>query len=296
MSLRNFFDLLMLGALWGASFLFMRVAAPEFGPLALIEVRVVIGAAFLFAWLAIKGELKTLKGRSWQFLVLGAINSAIPFSLFAYCTLTLTAGFSSILNSTVPLFGAVIAYAWFREKLAWYQILGLMLGFVGVVVLASAKNLSLQGDAIAIGAGLLAAILYAVAAHFSKRNLPGCPPLAVSCGSLIGASLILLPTMPVFAPSHLPTSKAWLCAFALGIACTGIAYVLYFRLIKNLGASRSITVAYLIPVFGVLWGYLFLHEEISIGTIIGGVIVLTGTTLVNRAPKPMPTAKNDAAS
>lgn len=286
MTLRNVFDLVTLGALWGASFMLMRVAAPEFGPLALIEVRVVIGAIFLFAWLAIQGELKTLQGRSWQFLVLGAINSAIPFSLFAYCTLTLTAGFSSILNSTVPLFGAMIAYGFFREKLAWYQTLGLILGFVGVVVLASAKSLTFRGDAIAIGAGLLAAVLYAAAAHFSKRNLQGCPPLAVSCGSLIAASLVLLPLMPMFAPVEVPSFKAWMCAIALGIACTGIAYVLYFRLIKSLGASRSMTVAYLIPVFGVLWGFLFLHEDVSIGTIVGGVIVLTGTTLVNRAPKP----------
>ena len=284
MKFQNALELILLGAIWGASFLFMRVAVPEFGPLALIEVRVAIAAVFLVALLAARGELKKLRGHFWQFLVLGAINSAIPFSLFAYTTLTLTAGFSAVLNSTAPLVGVILAYLWFHERLPAIRMLGLVIGFVGVVILAWSK-LSLQGDLVAIGAGLLAAVLYGVAAHFSRRNFQGVPPLAVAAGSQIAASILLFPLMIASWPRQLPSLLSWMCAVALGILCTGIAYVLYFRSLRNLGASRAMTVAYLIPAFGILWGFLFLGEPITLNMLFGGFVVLIGTTIVNRTAK-----------
>ncbi len=284
MNPRFLIQLLLLGAIWGASFPFMLVAVVEFTPLALIEVRVAVGAVLLTTILAIRGELASLRGRTWQFLVLGAINSAIPFSLFAFAAQYQTAGLSSVLNSTAPLFGALVAFLWLGERLRVAQTVGLLLGFGGVVILASGKS-TLGGNLVAIAAGLLAALLYGVAAHFSKRNFQGCPPLAVSSGSLIGASVLLLPTMPWSLSDQMPSIKAWACAFALGILCTGIAYMLYFRMIKNYGASRSMTVAYLIPIFGVIWGGIFLKEPITLTMLIGGTVVLVGTILVTRAAK-----------
>jgi drug/metabolite transporter (DMT)-like permease len=281
MSLRLLSQLLLLGAIWGASFLFMRVAVAEFTPLALIEVRVAIGAIFLTSILAIQGKLSSLRGRTKQFLILGALNSAIPFSLFAFAVKHQTAGLSSVLNSTSPLFGALVAFVWLGERLRVIQVVGLILGFCGVVILAMSKN-TLDGKLIAVAAGLLAAMLYGIAAHYSKRSFQGCPPLAVSSGSLIGASVFLLPAMPWSMSEHVPSLKAWACTLALGVVCTGVAYILYFRMIEFYGASRSMVVAYLIPIFGVLWGFLFLEESINTSMLVGGSIVLAGTILVSR--------------
>ena len=282
MSLRILSQLMLLGAIWGASFLFMRVAVAEFTPLALIEVRVAIGAIFLTSILALQGKLSSLRGRTKQFLILGALNSAIPFSLFAFAVKHQTAGLSSVLNSTAPLFGAIVAFVWLGERLRVMQVVGLILGFCGVVILAMSKN-TLDGKLIAIAAGLLAAMLYGVAAHYSKRSFQGCPPLAVSSGGLIGATVFLLPAMPWSLSEQVPSLKAWACALALGIVCTGVAYILYFRMIELYGASRTMVVAYLIPIFGVLWGFLFLEESINTSMLVGGSIVLAGTVLVSRS-------------
>ena len=275
-------QLILLGAIWGASFPFMLIAVRDFTPLALIEVRVAVGAVFLTTLLALKGELARLRGRAKPFLILGAINSAIPFSLFAFAAKYQTAGLSSVLNSTAPLFGAVVAFVWLGERLRLAQTIGLVIGFCGVIILAMSKN-SLDGKLIAIVAGLLAALLYGIAAHYSKRNLKGCPPLAVASGSLIGASVLLLPAMPWALSDHPPSAKAWACAVTLGILCTGIAYMLYFRMIEHYGAARSMTVAYLIPIFGVIWGFIFLSEPLTVGMLVGGSIVLAGTILVTRS-------------
>jgi drug/metabolite transporter (DMT)-like permease len=283
MSPKLIVQLLLLGAIWGGSFAFMQVAIADFTPLALIEVRVSIGAAVLIGILAMRGELSSLKGRTKEFLILGAINSAIPFSLFAFAAKLQTAGLSSVLNSTAPLFGALIAFVWLKERLRWMQTVGLFLGFCGVIILATSKN-KIDGQLIAIGAGLLAAFLYGLAAHYSKRYLKGCPPMAVSGGSLIGASVLLLPMMPWSMSDQIPSLRSWGCAITLGVVCTGIAYMLYFRMLDRYGATSSMTVAYLIPIFGVIWGYLFLGEPITVPMLIGGSVVLLGTILVTRSP------------
>ncbi len=282
MSPRFLLQLILLGAIWGASFPFMLVAVVDFSALALIEVRVAVGAVFLTSILAMRGELAGLLGRTKQFLVLGAINSAIPFSLFAFAAKYQTAGLSSVLNSTAPLFGALVAFVWLGERLRVVQTVGLVLGFCGVVILATSKN-TLDGKLIAIAAGLLAALLYGIAAHYRKRSLKGCPPLAVASGSLIAASLLLLPTMPWALSDHMPSLKAWGCAVSLGILCTGVAYMLYFRMIERYGAARSMTVAYMIPIFGVVWGFVFLNEPLTLRMLAGGAVVLCGTLLVTRA-------------
>jgi drug/metabolite transporter (DMT)-like permease len=276
--------LLLLGAIWGGSFAFMQVAVKEFPPLALIEVRVAIGAVLLATILAMRSGWSSLRGHWKSLFVLGALNSAIPFSLFAFAAKYQTAGLSSVLNSTAPLFGAAIAFVWLKERLQRLQILGLSLGFVGVLVLVTSKS-SVQGSFAAIVAGLIAAFLYGVSAHFSKRYLKGCTPLAIATGSLIGASLLLLPLIPWNLPDRHPTLMSWGCAIALGVLCTGIAYLLYFQMLVRFGTSASMTVAYLIPVFGVLWGALFLSEPITPRMLLGGAIVLLGTGLVTRAAK-----------
>ena len=289
MSARDVIEWLLLGAVWGASFLFMRVASPEFGPVALIAMRVSAAALFLAIPVLARRELPMLR-RYWkELVVLGALNSAIPFTLFAYATLSLKAGDAAVLNATAPLFGGLIGYTWFREALSRQKIIGLAIGFCGVVILVWGKLSGITGVPPLI-AGLAAAGLYGVAAHYSKRSLKNVSPMVVSTGSLIAASVMLLPLAAMTWPSTMPSGKSWLCVVALGIGCTAIAYLLYFRLLKNVGPSNAMTVAYLIPVFGILWGYLLLQESVTMTTWIGGLTVLAGTFLVNMPQRTVTSA------
>jgi drug/metabolite transporter (DMT)-like permease len=288
MSVRDVFEWLLLGALWGASFLFMRVASPEFGPIALIAMRVSAAAVFLIIPIMVSRELPMIF-RFWrQLAVLGALNSAIPFTLFAYATLSMKAGDAAVLNATAPLFGGLIGYVWLRELLSMQKVIGLAVGFCGVVILVWGKLSGVAGVTPLL-AGLAAAVLYGIAAHYSKRTLKNVPPLVVSTGSLIAASIMLLPLAMMTWPATTPSGKSWLCVAALGLGCTAIAYLLYFRLLRNVGPANAMTVAYLIPVFGILWGFLLLQESVTITTLIGGLTVLAGTSLVNMPQRRVPT-------
>ncbi len=278
MTRRDRVDLLLLAAIWGASFLFMRVAAPEFGPIPLVEIRVAVAALVLSAVLAQRAGFGGMRGRLFPLGLVGAINSALPFSLFAYATLSLTAGFAAVLNATAPLFGALVAYVWLRESLAPIRLAGLVLGFVGVLTLVWGR-LSFRGDRSAILAALLAALAYGIAAHYTKRRLSAAPPLVIATGSQIAAAVLLLPPALFYWPRHPPSLASWLCAIALGIVCTGLAYILYFRLIASAGPVRAIAVTYLIPVFGMLWGLLFLREPITLNMIAGCAVILLGTAV-----------------
>lgn len=281
MNVRGASELVFLAAIWGSSFLFMRVAAPEFGPLALIAVRVTVAAVFLTSVLVAQRGLAELRGRWLDFALVGALNSAIPFTLFAFATLSLPAGYSSVLNATVPLFGAVLGFVWLGERLARLRVLGLALGFGGVIGLVWQK-LALAGDRTAVAAGLAAAVLYALSAHVARRRLHDVAPLAIAAKSQIAASLLLAPFALANLPDHVPTLRAWGFAAVLGVVCTGLAYVLYFRLLAAVGASRSMTVTYLIPLFGILWGAQFLDEPLAANMLAGGAAILLGVALVVR--------------
>jgi len=285
MRLHDRLALLLLGGIWGSSFLFMKVAEPEFGAVPLIALRVSIGAVFLTAWLAARGELGALRGRAGGFLIVGALNSAIPFTLYAWSTGSLGAGLPSVLNATVPLFGALVAFLWLRERLSSMRAFGLALGFAGVLILTWTKLFARQGETTALGvaAGLFAALLYALAAHDSKRRFAGVPPLAVAAGSMLAASALLVPPALFLLPEELPSPRALGAAVTLGLVCTTLAYALYFRLLEQLGATRAITVTYLIPAFGLLWSFLFLGEPLTLRTLAGSAVVLLGTALVLRA-------------
>lgn len=279
----------LLGAIWGASFLFMRVAAPAFGPIALIEVRVAVAALFLVAWVAWRGRLADLRGRGKELAFLGVINSALPFTLFAYATLSLTAGLSSVLNATAPLFGALVAFVWLRQSLGWTKASGILVGFLGVILLVSHK-LDGSADRSAILAALLAATCYGFAAHYIKRRFTLVDPLVVAAGSQVGAALAWLVPALLRWPRAAPPPSHWACALALGVVCTGVANVLYFQLIARIGPTRAIVVTYLIPVFGMLWGRVFLGEPITLRMLLGCAVVLTGTTIVVRSRPAAETA------
>ncbi len=294
MTRRDLIDLLLLGAIWGASFLFMRVAAPEFGPVPLIAVRVAVAAAFLSAVLSHRNGFSEMRGRLVPLGVVGALNSAIPFSLFAFATLSLNAGFASVLNATAPLFGALVAYVWFRESLSPARVFGLALGFVGVLILVSGR-LSLGGDLRAILACLLAALCYGIAAHYTKARLMGASALAIATGSQIGAAVVLAAPAVYFWPTRTPSVSGWLFALVLGVVCTGLAYVLYFRLIARAGAARAIAVTYLIPVFGMGWGWMFLGERVTASMVLGCAVILLGIAMATGVLDPRTVRPRTAA-
>ncbi|HET9823390.1 MAG TPA: DMT family transporter [Burkholderiaceae bacterium] len=287
-------ELLALAALWGASFLFMRLGAGEFGPVALAGLRVAGAAALLLPLLAWRRQAAAL-GTHWRaLLIVGALNSALPFALYAMAALAISAGLSAILNATAPLWGAVVAWLWLGDRPTRDRLVGLAVGFGGVAALAWDKA-SLRtteagvSPALAVAACLGATLCYGFAANYTRRMLEGVPPLAVAAGSQGAAALLLaLPTAALW-PATPPGAAAWAALAALALLCTGVAYVLYFRLILRLGAARAITVTFLIPVFGVLWGALLLDERPTASMAAGCAVILAGTALVTGAltlPRP----------
>jgi drug/metabolite transporter (DMT)-like permease len=275
-------ELLLLAALWGGSFLFMRIAAPQLGPIWLIECRVLLAGGILLPLLVRLDLVRELRPRWRSLLVVGCLNSALPFSLLAFASVSLPAGMTSILNGTVPIFGIAVAAIWLRERLTITRLLGSLLGFVGVVVLIGWQPIAANSSFfIAVAAGLWAALMYAIAAPYIKQTLVGTPPLVVATGSQLGAALVLLPALPFTVPASLPSPQVALSVVALAGLSTSLAYMLYFRLINNVGPTRALTVTYLIPVFATLWGALFLQETITLSTVLGGGLVLVGTAIAN---------------
>jgi len=271
-------SLILLAALWGASFLFMRVAVPEFGAVPLIMVRVSLAALFLLPFVFWRGRQQVMRQKALPIAIVGIFNSAIPFSLIAFSTLYLTAGFASILNAATPMCAAVIAYLWLHQKLTKGAVFGLIIGLTGVILLVWDKvGISDGNTALAILAGLLAAFCYGIAANYSKKHLAGQSTMAIAAGSQLAAAVFLLPLAILWWPAESPSMSAWINVSVLAIACTGFAYILYFRLIETAGAANATTVTFLMPVFGMLWGGIFLDEVVALNTLIACGVILLGT-------------------
>jgi drug/metabolite transporter (DMT)-like permease len=280
MNTANLLRLILLAAIWGGSFLFMRIAAPVLGPAVLIEYRV--GFAALFLLLVGLFLKKRLDARAnWKhYLMLGFFNSALPFLLFAYAASTLSASVMAVVNATAPMWGALLGAAWTRQPVSMRVALGLVLGTGGVALLVGFDPVATRpGAAIAIVAVLVAAMSYSVASQYAK-TAKSVEPFANAHGSMWAAALLVLPLVPFFPAPAQPTVGIMGAALALGILCSGIAYILYFKLIDEIGTTSALTVTFLSPVFGILWGALFLGESIGWYTIAGSTIVLTGTALV----------------
>lgn len=283
-------ELALLAALWGGSFLFMRIAAPDLGPIWLIELRVLLAGLVLLPVVIYQGLWGQLRTYWSQLLVVGLLNSAVPFSLLAFSSLSLPAGMTAILNGTVPFFGVGVAFFWLGERLTPGRIVGLILGFVGVVALVGLRGgQPLPGMGMAIAAGLVAALLYAIAAPYIRLHLRGVPSLVIATGSQLSAAVLLLPLLPFTRPDHMPTDGTLLAVVGLAVFSTSLAYILYFRLIHQVGSTRALTVAYLIPLFAMAWGALLLGEMITLSMVMGCGLILLGTAIANgigRRPRP----------
>lgn len=279
-------EFLALGALWGASFLFMRLGAADFGPVATAGLRVGIAAVVLLPLLAWPGVWRDLRSRALPILAVGVLNSAIPFALFSYAVMHISTGLTSILNATVPMTGALVAWVWLKERPGASRLLGLLIGFGGVALLVIGKSglggwlRASSADALlAMGACLLATLCYGIAASYTKRFLSGLHPLATTTGSLWGATFALALPMALSWPTQAPGLQAWLAVTAVAVLCTAVAYGLFFQIIAQAGPSKALTVTFLLPVFALVYGVVFLQEEVTLWMLGCGLVVLLGTGL-----------------
>jgi len=251
------------------------------GPVVLVELRVLIAGLALLLYATFTRRALDLRARWRQYLIIGALNTAIPFVLISTAELRLAASFAAILIATSPLFGAIIAAIWLKDTLTARKIGGLILGIAGVTVLVGWGPIVLSADTmLSIGASLLGAASYGVASVYTKARVTSAPPLGMAVGSQIGASLILLPLIPAAPPTSIPSAGVALCVLLLALGSTALAYLLYFRLIVDIGPARALTVTFITPIFAVAWGALFLHEQIAVSAILGCAIILAGTALV----------------
>ena len=284
MSFASVTDFLLLAAIWGSSFLFMRFAVVEFGALPTAAVRVAVAAAFLLPLMVWRGFGPDFRKHWKSVTFIGVLNSGIPFALFSFALLSITTGLSSLLNATVPLFGALIAWAWLGDRPSGSRMLGLVIGFFGIAMLAWDKA-SFRPEAIglaplwAVLACLVASICYGIAANAAKKYLVGVPPMVAATGSQVGATVgLALPALWLW-PAQTPGLQAWVGVIVLGILCTGIAYILYFRLIEQAGPAKAVAVTFLVPVFAIIYGTLFLSEPVTAWMLGWGAVIIFGTAL-----------------
>lgn len=275
--------LVLLAAIWGASFLFMRVAAPVLGPALTAHARLLIGGLALLAWFRFSGFDPQFR-RWWpQYLVIGTVNCAIPFTLYAFALIHAPASLLSIVNATSPMFGLVFGVLFAGERIGPGKTAGLALGAAGVALIAQPEGIS-AGPMLgwAVAAALAGCSAYGMTGVIIKRWALGAPSLGIAVGSQLGAALVLVPLLPLLPPVAWPSGLVIANVLALGLLASGVAFVLYFRLIADVGATRALTVTYLIPLFGVVFGTLFLGESLPASALAAGALIVAGTVLVTR--------------
>ncbi|HEY3367186.1 MAG TPA: DMT family transporter [Symbiobacteriaceae bacterium] len=298
MGSKNLGALLLLSALWGGSFLFMRIAAPSLGPILLIELRVAIAGLALLGYALATKRVPPLHSHWRQYLVIGAINSALPFVLISTAELYLPASLAATLNATTPLFGAIVATVWMGEALTVRKISGLLLGFAGVATLAGLGPLPLTATTLwSMAASLVAAISYGVAAVYTKVKVQGGQPQALALYSQLFAAVLLMPLVPFSLPSAWPSMTVIVSVLTLALLSTAFAYLLYFQLIVNVGPTKAVMVTYLAPGFGMLWGAVFLQEQLGVASFLGFGLILCSVALVSgraAAPAVKPTVEAES--
>ena len=294
--------LLLLGALWGGSFLSIRIAAPALGPFPLVAGRVALAALVLWLGMCALGQPPRLRPHLRKLLVLGALNAAIPFALIAVAELRLTASLAAMLNATVPLWGALFAAIWLGERLHRSRIAGLLLGVVGVGVLVGWSPVAMTpATLLSVVAVLIATCGYGLAGVYAKRQLSGVPPATLALGQQVGATAwLVVPALWTLPQAH-PTPSASLALVGLVLLSTVVAYLLYFRLLAAVGPTKASTVTYLLPVFGTLWGALFLGERFTAGMVVGLAFIFGSVLLVNEVQigtllARLPTSRADRAA
>ena len=277
---RTSLELVVLGAIWGSSFMFMRVSAVDFGPFPLVEMRLGLGALFLlpFLWRARRQFTPRL---CLRIAGIALMNATVPLTLFAWAAERAPAGIGAISNGMTVMFTALVAFFFFGERISAQRIVGLVAGFVGVAILASGR---IGGASVAPAAlaGTAASLCYGIGINLVRRYLTAYPPSAVAATALTSGAILVAPLAIYHWPSQPIPAVSWASALLLGVLCTGLAFVIYYRLVARIGASRTATVTYLIPLFGVLWAWLLLGEPVTWTMAAAGALILAGVALSQR--------------
>ena len=286
--------LLLLGALWGASFLFMRMGAAQFGSMALAGMRAIGAAICSIPLLMSRERLAELRANWRSISLIGLANSAVPFVLFSYAAQSLPAGLSAIFDAIAPLLVAASGWLWLNERLNVAQASGLVIGLTGVVwLIGGTLGFGHGGASVvwAMAACVGANVCYTFGAHYSQRRMRTVTPLTVAIGSQVAAAVMLLPFTIWLWPTKMPSMQAWVAMFGLAAGCTSLAYVLFYRLLAHVGSARAMAVLYLIPVFGVVWGAMFLGETITLTMAGGCAVILLGVALTTGMLRPRSVAQ-----
>ena len=298
MSPTDSIKLVFLAAIWGGSFIFLRVAVPEVGPLLTALLRVSLAGMALLGFAYMTGVRMNWRRNAKSYALVGLFATALPFSCFSFASLYLPAAYSALLNSTAPLFGALFSVLWLAERLTARKLSGLALGVTGVGVLVGAGALVLDAKVLlAATACLLAAACYAVSSIIVKKTgrpsggsdpSGGIHPIAMATGSMLWGALIMAPTLPFSLPTTTPSATALWCVLAMSLLSSALAQAIFIPLIVKIGPTRAMSVSFLIPLFSMLWAFIFLHETVGLSTLFGGAIVLVAMGLVLTARHPEP--------
>ena len=280
-ALEDYLVLILLSGIWGASFLFLRIASPVFGPFFLIEMRVASALLVLLPVCIALGKQHEIVSNWRPILLLSICNMTVPFCLLAYATLSIGAGFASIINATVPFFTAILGFTLWQQRLSLKAVVGMFIGFFGVVLLMldNSGPLASSVNLMAIAAALLGSVFYGLAINLMSQYLRGVSGVAVTTGSLLFSSITLLPLALWQMPEVMPTGSIWLSVLSLGVICTGFAFVLFYRLISRIGSNLAVTNTFMIPLFSLFWANLFLAEEVTFFMLFACTLVLTGVGL-----------------
>lgn len=296
MQTRDTVDLLLLSLLWGAAYLFMRSAVPAFGPAPLVGLRLGLAALMLAPVMLLRGGLPSLRAHPWALIVLGIPFTAVPFLLLAFASQHLTAGLVAVLNATSPLFAAIVAHFLAHERLGRLRVLGLVIGLAGVALLMWG-NASFKSDngILAVAAVLLGSVAWGFGSHHTRKRLAGADAMVITVGSLAAASLFIAPFAWLAWPVQAPPARAWAEVVFLGLASSGLGFLLYFRLLRRIGPVRAMSVTFLNPVVAAISGALYLGESVSLQMLGGGAVVLLGTGLALGLIGPRPAVVQPAA-
>jgi drug/metabolite transporter (DMT)-like permease len=291
MSIKDIGALIALGAIWGASFMLIKISVAEIPPVVLVAVRLALASAVLVGILYARGLRMPWGGRIWvDFFAVGTLGLALPFLLISWGQQLIPSSLTAILNAAVPLFSAVLAYFWQREeRLSGMRILGLMIGFAGVMTAVGFDTLSTGSGTLIGGLAVIAATFcFALAGLYSRRAFRGMSPLVPATGQLLVGALVMAPLalLSGAGPMQMPSIRAIAALVALAVVCTALAYILLYWLLDQLGATRSSMVTYLIAPFGLVYGALLLGEEIHGAALAGLALVLAGIVIANRPARP----------
>ncbi len=291
MAAADLVKLVFLSAIWGGSFIFLRIAVPEVGPLLTAILRTALAGAALMLFAVATRVQMNWRSNLKPFAMVGLFAGVVPFSCFAFAALHLPAAHSAVLNATAPLFGAAFSVAWLAERLTMRKLGGLLLGITGVTILVGAGTLPLNAPTlIAIAACLVAAACYALSSIIVKKTGKpgGIHPIAMATGSLALGGAMMLPAVPFALPEAMPSMRALGCVIAMSLLSSGLAQALFIPLIVRVGPTRAMCVSFLIPLFSMLWAFIFLQEAVGMSTLAGGIVVLVAMGLVLSSAHPEP--------